>query len=227
MFSYVTVEYAGGAGNGAFGECIDALSVTLVNVTARHCLGFGINASQILGSTTAMFASDNSVGALRTRITYIPSIPAGSVLEGAIEIDDFDGLAIYTDTRWKNWGGAYRIPGDMRIYNNAIWTLNPGVTLALAAAGVQMVARLDAIGTAAAPIRFTSYGTPAPGAWDGILFLDASFNSSQLTNVVVEGATHGIETFKAAPTIANALIQRSSTGIYVQCGQTETPLPGT
>ena len=178
-----------------------------MTLTARHCLAFQIHAAQILGSTGPLFASDNSAGALRTRITYIPSIPAGSVLEGAIEIDPFDGTSIFTDTRWKNWGGAYN-PLDMQIYNNAIWTLDPGVTLAFApAAGVQMgAARLDAIGTAAAPIRFTSYGTPTPGAWDGILFLDASFNNSQLTNVVVEGASHAIETFKAAPVVSNALL---------------------
>ena len=111
----------------------------------------GIHAAQILGSTGPLFASDSSVGALRTRITYIPSIPAGSVLEGAIEIDTFDGTSIFTDTRSK-LGGAYRIQADMQIYNNAIWTLEPGVTLAFApGAGVQMgAARLDAIGTAAA-----------------------------------------------------------------------------
>ncbi|MEO5776243.1 MAG: T9SS type A sorting domain-containing protein [Flavobacterium sp.] len=104
---------------------------------------------------------------------------------------------INTNTTWTT-GKTYKITGLIYVTNNATLTIQPGVVVkgVYSNTGTALVitkgAKLNAIGTAAAPIVFTSAktaGTRAAGDWGGIILLGrAGFNlNSGINNI--EGIT--------------------------------------
>ncbi len=78
--------------------------------------------------------------------------------------------AISTDTRWTLANAPYRVTGDVAIQNGATLSIDPGVTVYMGAATSLTVQSggLQALGTAAAPIRVLSDlgEASAPGDWN-------------------------------------------------------------
>ena len=114
---------------------------------------------------------------------------------------------ITANTTWVA-GTTYKITGLIYVRNNAILTIQPGVTVkgVYTSTGTALVitkgAKLNAIGTAAAPIVFTSAKTVAEGRnagdWGGVILLGKARFTSLLTGNTgvnnIEGITASVNT---------------------------------
>ncbi len=108
--------------------------------------------------------------------------------------------AITTNTTWTS-GNTYLLSGLVYVKNNATLTIQPGVKILGDNSGSALVitrgAKLMAVGTAAAPIVFTSdkpVGQRAKGDWGGIILLGKSqFNLNGGENYI-EGITNSPDT---------------------------------
>lgn len=100
---------------------------------------------------------------------------------------------------------CYEITGSIEVINNAVLTIQPGVTLKFHKDCHMTVSsgQLVAVGTAAAPIIFTGMET-TPGYWAGLRFLNSNSSSNRLEYVIIEGGGGYWE--------ANLLVQAGATG---------------
>ena len=109
---------------------------------------------------------------------------------------------ITTSTTWTT-GKTYKLTGLIYVTNNATLTIQPGVVIKgiFSNSGTALIitrgAKLNAIGTATAPIVFTSgkiAGTRAAGDWGGVIILGkAGFNINGGVNNI-EGITATLNT---------------------------------
>ncbi|MFY7740316.1 MAG: T9SS type A sorting domain-containing protein [Flavobacterium sp.] len=110
---------------------------------------------------------------------------------------------ITVNTTWTT-GKTYKLTGLIYVRNNAVLTIQPGVIVKGLSTGngtaliVTKGSKLNAIGTAANPIVFTSGKTVAegrqPGDWGGIILLGkAGFNVNNGLNNI-EGITSNVNT---------------------------------
>jgi hypothetical protein len=109
---------------------------------------------------------------------------------------------ITSNTTWYT-GKTYYISGLIYVKNNATLTIQPGVIVkgAKTSTGTALIvtkgAKLNAVGTAVAPIVFTSAltkGNRQPGDWGGIVLLGkGSFNLNNGINNI-EGITASVDT---------------------------------
>jgi hypothetical protein len=91
--------------------------------------------------------------------------------------------------------GCYLVNSSMRVRNNAVLTLSPGVTLQFGAnlgLFVESDGALNAVGTAASPIALTGQ-TQSPGYWVGLRFdgSNSPDNVLQYVTVAYGGAASG------------------------------------
>ncbi|MHB8521793.1 MAG: right-handed parallel beta-helix repeat-containing protein [Limisphaerales bacterium] len=98
---------------------------------------------------------------------------------------------ISTSGRWTKPGAdfPYLPTGNVTVADGTTFSLAPGVTVKTSG-GIYVSGRLDARGTAAQPITFTSRNaTPAPGDWKGIYFSPSSGGSAlRFCNLLYAGA---------------------------------------
>jgi hypothetical protein len=104
---------------------------------------------------------------------------------------------INANTTWS-CDNIYRLAPDTHIFvNGAVLTIEPGTTIqgtAGSALVIEKDARIEAIGTANAPIVFTStQASPAAGDWGGLVLLGRAVNN-------LEGGVGQAEGFANAPT---------------------------
>ncbi len=151
---------------------------------------------------------------------------------------------ITSDTTWGLAGSPYVVTGDITVYHTSRTngeyfrklTIEPGVEVRFNPGTGLYIGKdysgsygyygaLEAQGTAAAPIVFTSNSTSAlPGDWKGIYFRNPSKDSAGLLeHCIVEfaGLTHNANIFlaSASPTIKNCALQYGgSRGIYADNG---------
>ena len=154
------------------------------------------------------------------------------------------GGNITTSGTWSLQAFPYIVTGDITVYHTSRTygeyfqklTIEPGVEVRFNPGTGLYIGKdysgtngyygaLDAQGTAAAPIIFTSNSTSAlPGDWKGIYFRNPSKDSEGLLeHCIVEyaGHTHNANIYlaSASPTVKNCVIQYSgSRGIYVDNG---------
>jgi parallel beta-helix repeat protein len=128
----------------------------------------------------------------------------------------FLGGVIFTDMTLGLSGSPYTLTNNIRILPGATLTIEPGVIIQFAGAySIWVDGSLDALGTEANPVTFTSAkNTPYPGDWRGIYFDEGA--SGNIDHSLIEYAYQGIECYKSSPGIRNSTIQNSSrTGIYL------------
>jgi hypothetical protein len=107
---------------------------------------------------------------------------------------------ITANTTWTT-GKVYSLSGLINVRNNAVLTIQPGVIVRGAGAGAALVitkgAKINAVGTAASPIVFTSNNVPgsrSKGDWGGIILLGkGAFNLNNGVNNI-EGLTASVYT---------------------------------
>ena len=133
---------------------------------------------------------------------------------------------ITTSTTWFYNQQPYIATSTVTVSNNATLTIEPGVQVKFNAStglvlGSGTAGILNAVGTALAPITFTSNSaTPAPGDWSGLRF-DQTTSSSICDRCVIEygGAdiyNANVRLGSSTPTIRRSRIQSSDGyGIYV------------
>lgn len=125
------------------------------------------------------YTSPNHVGVLEDN-TFL-----GNGRNG-VTITTAKGDAIAHDLTWGNLGGnAYYIDGSFYVNEASLWTLDPGVTCKFAEnVGVTVYGRMNAEGTAANPITFTSQNGET-GGWSGLYF-QGTDKTSLLSHCIVD-----------------------------------------
>ena len=129
---------------------------------------------------------------------------------------------ITTNTTWT-YGKTYKLTGLIYVTNGATLTIQPGVIVkgVYTNTGTALIitkgSKIDAVGTAARPIVFTSNkaaGERAPGDWGGIILLGkAGFNvNSGINNI--EGITATVNTEYGGGT---SPIQTDNSGTLKYC----------
>jgi parallel beta-helix repeat protein len=116
-------------------------------------------------------------------------------------------------------------------------TINPGVSISFTnGASLTVNGTLNAVGTAAEPITFTSPGSVTPGSWGNIVFNGSGAASSiisyaniqygggiqflsganaTLENSTISNCTQGVYIYQAAPSITNNQINNCIQGVYI------------
>lgn len=81
--------------------------------------------------------------------------------------------SIFSSTTLSTAGSPYVVSGNLVVFDGAVLTIEPGVIVKFETnASLEMRGTLNAIGTAYAPIEFTSnLATPVKGSWNGIVVI--------------------------------------------------------
>ena len=133
------------------------------------------------------------------------------------------------NTTWRSADGPFIVVSDILVQNGAILTIEAGTTVYMGANTrftVQSGA-LRAIGTAQAPIRFTSQRvqnaqTPAPGDWQQFTFGSGTSSSTVLEHVQIDYGS-GIVLAGAAP-VFNYLSVRNHQGPAISLDLGSSPV---
>jgi len=146
---------------------------------------------------------------------------------------------IASNTTWSPGAcSTYDVTGNISVLNGVTLTIEPGTTIQFAnntSLTVQGV--LLAMGTANNPITFTSSnGSPLPGDWLGILFVDEapdaivnlSYNyisGSIIQHSIIEYAQDGINLRNSIPYIDSNMIRNNFQGIDASSSYSSNPTP--
>lgn len=135
---------------------------------------------------------------------------------------------IRTNQTWATSGSPYIVDADVAIEAGAVLTIEPGVTVRLGANANLVVSdgALRAEGSAATPIVLTAAsdvpgGSPAPGAWGNLSFMEGTASSTRLEWVQVNYGK-GIRIQGASPTL-NYVDIRNSSGAAIQMDLRSSP----
>ncbi|THT97695.1 hypothetical protein E9531_15470, partial [Lampropedia puyangensis] len=111
------------------------------------------------------------------------------------------------NTTWTTQNSPYDLQGDVVLDNGALLTVQPGVTVRMAANASFTLKRgaLQAQGNAQAPITITSANAnPAPGDWGQWRFTSGTDNARTLLEHVVMEYGAGVAIDNASPVIRNS-----------------------
>lgn len=188
LLRYVTVEYAGNTSSDVNSACVLATSdshgvqVKLDHVTLRQCQGWGLRlgGNAVVPVFTANVLTQNALGPAMVDSNAVHQLVAGSTFTGN-DVDEIrvDAQWVTSTVTWHDVGVPYVLNDSVR--PQAVWTLEPGVTLEMMPMTSIRVGGGDdvgfhAAGTAAKPVTIT--GTvKTPGSWDGVMF-DGTLNGA-------------------------------------------------
>lgn len=127
------------------------------------------------------------------------------------------------------WSGVVLMTGDVTIPVGITLTIMPGTTVMAESytddqqsgnqpslVSIEVRGTLNARGTAAAPIRFTST-TVGVGVWDQIRFIGTGPPSGTIRNAIIENAVVGVHLFSGSVDIINnTFMDNSWSGIMVR-----------
>lgn len=138
---------------------------------------------------------------------------AGFLLSHAVLAQTQVGGNITSDTIWRAADSPFVIAADVSIRNGARLTVEPGVTLRMAAGTNLVVASgaLRAQGTAKAPILITSAadnanGTPKQGDWGRLTFQAGTNSAATLLEYLDIRYGSGIRIESSSPTLNRVAI---------------------
>jgi hypothetical protein len=199
-------------------------------VDARYCSwGAGVNTTAAVDARIFDVADDESKGKVVSRLFYDVD---GDLADFAL---DGKAVALGTLSSSESWDGTVHVIGPVTVAHNAVLTVNPNaVILVDPMLSINVVGRLNAIGTEAEPIRFGASAVEAgesgrAAGWGSLLF-DSNFASSTtglpphedvvvvnqygstLEWCVIEHAGHTVAALwgkSGAPAVINSTIQNS------------------
>jgi hypothetical protein len=131
---------------------------------------------------------------------YVPTLGAGNTLTGNTKDGiQVDGMTITETGTWLNHGVPYVVTDDIDVgdaTNSPTLTIEAGCTIAFnadveLACGYSASGSIIAVGTATAPITFTSASDTTPGFWRDIVFWGNTLSTAQVSycNVLFGGKT--------------------------------------
>ena len=186
----------------------------------RHALrtqsatSFTLRNSRVLGAlhiptvTSAVFANNTFSKDFSPRLHphLVASFAAGLPPAAKNLVIEVSG-GVSTSTSWP--ARVYRVVNTLGIAhsNSPILTVAAGTTLRFAegagiTVGLGQPGGLIAVGTEAAPIRFTAdAATPAAGFWSGIALAGKTTETSRLEHVVIEYCQTGLELNGISPSV--------------------------
>jgi hypothetical protein len=193
---HVSIEYGGSTVSDSNGAAVRALAdssgvtLSVVDTTIHASEGFGLflTGSTILPTFTGNTFTDNGLGPASVGARAVHQLDATSSYTG----NDVDRLRVRDDrvnqtVTWKDLGVPYEL--ESLIHVDAVWTLEPGVTLMLpqnAWIGVNGdAAALHAVGTADKPITFTGV-EPMNGYWHSINLGTTLNSANAIEHAVIE-----------------------------------------
>ncbi|MBU1069646.1 hypothetical protein KJ975_08780 [Myxococcota bacterium] len=199
---HVTFEYGGSIAHDANGACLrlvaDSRGVTMniTNAVFRECAGYGLN---LTGSAVLPEFSDNTLtlntlGPVMSGSTAVHQLDTTSTYTGN-DVDEVRVDADWVDqsVTWEDLGVPYNLDNHIDVNgteaNPVVWTLAPGVTLILPAAGILSVpgdySGFHAVGTAEKPITITG-AEKTSGFWKAIVF-DTTLNAANaIDHAIIE-----------------------------------------
>ncbi|MDP1917991.1 MAG: hypothetical protein Q8L14_17235 [Myxococcales bacterium] len=238
LLRYTIVEYAGNTSSNANAAGVLAtadssgVQLKLDHLTVRQSQGWGLRlgGSAIVPVFTGNVFTQNALGPAMVDSNVAHLLSTDSTYTGN-DVDKMriDAQWVSSTVTWRAIGVPYVI--DSIVRPQAVWTLEPGVTLEMMPMTSIRVngdeVGFHAVGTALKPITITGVNK-TPGSWDGIDF-DTTLNAANaLEHCVVEyggGATrlgwrgmifahadsHGVRV-----SVTNSTIQHSGLwGIYM------------
>ena len=230
-FEYVVLEYGGGQGYGAL-WLDNGAALAMSNTVVRDSAHFGVEARDDV--TLDDFADNtltaNALGPIVLYANDVAELGAGTYDGNDVDAVHVVGGTVSTDQTWGALGVPYVIESSVDVtaeVGSAHLTLAAGVTLRFeedTGLVVGELGGLTAVGTASAPVTFTSAkATPAPGDWDELEFYSGSSDDqNQLENVVLEyGGSSGyglvwIEGGASVAISAATLTDSASHGVYAE-----------
>ncbi len=198
LLRYTTLEYAGNTSSDAKAAALNVkadsrgVQVKLDHLTVRQSQGYGLRAggSALLPGFTGNTFTQNALGAALVDTNAVHQLSIDSTYSGN-DVDRvlLDGTWVEGTVAWHDLGVPYRFTA-ITIAPQAVWTLDPGVTLEM-----EPQTRIDvgggdgigfhAVGTTAKPITITG-SEKTNGSWDGIDF-DTTLNAANvLDHCVIE-----------------------------------------
>jgi flagellar hook assembly protein FlgD len=195
---------------------------TITTCAIVSSAGYGINlvsgARATISGTTLTNSGNYAIGAEGgTSLLDLTNLIATGNGSGAKNAIGHRQSQIRTNDHWRASTLPWEVAGDIDIGTDQILaslTIDPGTTVRFGSGRAMSVFQtLTAIGTAAAPITFTSNAaTPAPGAWNCIHFFKFS-SASQIAYASVNYSgndTASLVIDDAAPTFDHVTIANSS-----------------
>jgi hypothetical protein len=195
-------------------------TLTATNVTVHHAGGHGIyvqNSALTMSNSTAqnngdhgLYVADASSAIALTGNTYSNNAAASlylwanQVAGGGLTTSTFSGNGqpgieiaggvLAASMTWPALVGSwYRLMGNVTVGSGQTLTLQPGVVVKGAVdQGLRVDGALVAVGTAAAPITFTSDTDTGAGQWDGLTFRPGSTGALTYAMVRYAGSWDGI-----------------------------------
>lgn len=178
--SYV-LQRTSAATPGVFSTIGGALTgISYLDSAVTAALTYGYKVAAVVGADTSEFS---------TVVTFATGV-AAATLSGNITVD----RTLYADT-------VYKLSGYVKVSNGATLTIQPGTRIigdtAIVGSSLWILrgARINATGTAAAPIVFTSArpaGTRKPGDWGGIIIVGNGVINRTGTPILTEGGAAGV-----------------------------------
>lgn len=170
---------------------------------------------------------------------YIVLAPcAGECIAGKDEIAH-DGVNLTADETWSCADGPHAVSGTVTVADDVTLTIEAGALLRLQPASridTTRAGRVESVGTAEAPILFTSanglsggFGAGAEGGLN--IFAVETGEPSVVEHTIIERGIHGLGVFglssNADPPVVrnNTLRDNEKFGIFVTCDEAAAPIP--
>ncbi len=169
------------AGNpGSFAPVFSGAATRFDDTGLNQGLAYSYRIAAVAGSDTSAFS---------TAITFTSGLK-----QATINANVTSSRTLYADT-------VYVLSGYIKVQNGAVLTIQPGTkvvgdtTVAGSSLWILRGARIEANGSAAAPIVFTSQrapGTRKPGDWGGIVIVGNGIINRTAAPIFTEGGTAGV-----------------------------------
>lgn len=126
-----------------------------------------------------------------------------------------EALAARTLEKHTVWSGKVVLEESVQVTKTALLEIQPGTEILFRGnSALTVLGRLQAKGTAEAPIRFQAEASQEAGSWPGISFIEAR-EGSELRHVQIIGAATGVMINTSKVEIASSRLEKCIKGILM------------
>jgi len=189
VLEHVQLRYGGGWSSGVL--YVNGGELTLTNSAIRNSVSAGLRIQNGTPTLTGNAFTNNSGAAISMDMISNPTIVGGTLTNNAVNGVNVDAGELPGNTAWDDPDIVYRLMGDVTVPEGATLTIAPGQVVKFHGSSLFVRGVLDARGTAASPIVFTSLfddtaggdtdnnlaAQPIAGHWNRIEFTPTSKGS--------------------------------------------------